>query len=195
MASPRRIGPPDAEKRALLLDAAEQLMVEEGYAAVSSRRVADRAGLKPQIFFYYFRTMDDLFLAVFRRRADEGLEHYAAALKSERSLSSLWKFSTDSVGMRLNAEFIMLANNRKKLKTEIAHYSARFRDLQTEAVARLLQQGGVDTEEYPPLVMSVLLTSVARLLVMEDTLGFSSGHTETVEFVERYLRRLEERQP
>ena len=46
---------------------------EEGYAAVTSRRVADAAGLKPQLVHYYFRTMEDLFLEVFRRRAEEGL--------------------------------------------------------------------------------------------------------------------------
>lgn len=72
MASARRIGAPDAKNRIVLLDAAEQLMIEEGYVAVTSRRVAERAGLKPQLVHYYFRTMDDLFLAVFVRRAEEG---------------------------------------------------------------------------------------------------------------------------
>ena len=42
------------------MDAAEQLLLEEGYAAVTSRRVGARAGLKPQLVHYYFRTMDDL---------------------------------------------------------------------------------------------------------------------------------------
>ena len=74
MASARRIGAPDAKNRGVLLDAAEQLLLEEGYAAVTSRRVAEKAGLKPQLVHYYFRTMEDLFLAVFRRRAEEGLE-------------------------------------------------------------------------------------------------------------------------
>ena len=73
MASARRIGAPDAKNRGVLLDAAEQLLLEEGYAAVTSRRVAERAGLKPQLVHYYFRTMEDLFLEVFRRRAEEGL--------------------------------------------------------------------------------------------------------------------------
>ena len=45
MASPRRIGAPDAKNRTVLLDAAESLMLEEGYAAVTSRRVAAQAGL------------------------------------------------------------------------------------------------------------------------------------------------------
>ena len=49
MTSSRRIGAPDAKNRVVLLDAAEQMLLEEGYAAVTSRRVAHRAGLKPQL--------------------------------------------------------------------------------------------------------------------------------------------------
>ena len=79
MTSARRIGAPDAKNRGLLLDAAEQLMIEEGYAAVTSRRLASKAGLKPQLVHYYFRTMEELFLEVFRRRAEEGLEVQAAS--------------------------------------------------------------------------------------------------------------------
>jgi hypothetical protein len=32
---------------------------------------------------------------------------------------------------------------------------------------------------------------VSQLLVMEEALGMSAGHAETVEVVESYLRRLE----
>ena len=45
--SSRRIGAPDSKTRALLVDAAEALLLDEGYAAVTSRRVAAKAGLKP----------------------------------------------------------------------------------------------------------------------------------------------------
>ena len=86
MASNRRIGAENWKGRAALLDATEQIMLEEGYAAVSSRRIAQKAGLKPQLVDYYFRTMDDLFLAAFRRRAEEGLERQAEALTSGQPL-------------------------------------------------------------------------------------------------------------
>ena len=91
MASERRIGAPDAKNRTVLLDAAERLMLEEGYAAVTSRRVAEKAGLKPQLVHYYFRTMGDLYLAVFRRRAEQGLAAQAQALNSPQPLWALWR--------------------------------------------------------------------------------------------------------
>ena len=191
MTSARRIGAPDAKNRGVLLDAAEQLMLDEGYAAVTSRRVAEKAALKPQLVHYYFRTMDDLFLAAFRRRADEGLQAQAQALQSSQPLWALWRFSSDPAATAITMEFVALANHRKALKAEIAYYAERFREEQQNALSTVLQRYGVDRAEVPPLVWSVLMTSVSRVLVMEQALGMSSGHAETVEFVERYLHRLE----
>jgi AcrR family transcriptional regulator len=191
MTSARRIGSPDAKNRAVLLDAAEQLMLEEGYAAVTSRRVAQKAALKPQLVHYYFRTMDDLFLAAFRRRGEDGLRLQAQALQSPQPLWALWRFSTDPAATALTMEYVALANHRKALKAEIAYYAERFREEQTKALATALRRYGIDLAEVPPLVWSVLITSVSRVLVMEHALGMSLGHPETVAFVERYLHRLE----
>jgi len=77
-------------------------MLEEGYAAVSSRRIAQKAGLKPQLVYYYFRTMDDLFLAAFRRRAEKGLERQAEAVASNQPLQALLAFSDDPTGTRVD---------------------------------------------------------------------------------------------
>jgi AcrR family transcriptional regulator len=191
MTSARRIGAPDAKNRGVLLDAAEQLMLEEGYAAVTSRRVAEKAALKPQLVHYYFRTMDDLFLAAFRRRAEEGLEAQAQVLRARQPLWALWRFSTDPAATAITMEFIALANHRKALKAKIAYYAERFRDEQQKALSTVLHRYGVDTAQVPPLVWSVLMTSVSRVLVIEQALGMSAGHAEIVEFVERYLHRLE----
>jgi AcrR family transcriptional regulator len=191
MTSARRIGAPDAKNRAVLLDAAEQLMLEEGYAAVTSRRVAERAALKPQLVHYYFRTMDELFLAAFRRRAEQGLEVQAKVLQAPQPLWALWRFSTDPAATAITMEFIALANHRKALKAEIAYYAERFREEQRKALTTILAGYGVDPVKFPPLVWSVLMTSVSRVLVIEQALDMSAGHRETVEIVESYLRHIE----
>ena len=188
---PRRIGAADSKTRAQLLHAAEQLLLDEGYAAVTSRRVGAKAGLKPQLVHYYFRTMDDLFLAAFRRRAEEGLEAQAQVLQARQPLWALWRFSIDPAATAITMEFIALANHRKALKAEIAYYAERFREEQRKALSMVLQRYGADAAQVPPLVWSVLMTSVSRVLVIEQALGMSAGHAETVEFVERYLHRLE----
>jgi AcrR family transcriptional regulator len=191
MTSARRIGAPDAKNRGLLLDAAEQLMLEEGYAAVTSRRLASKAGLKPQLVHYYFRTMEELFLEIFRRRAEEGLQVQAQALQSPQPLWALWRFGTDPAFTRISMEFMALANHRKELRAEIAYYAERFRDEQLQAVTSALQRYGVSRQQMPPEVWTVLMTSLSRFLVLEQAVGISGGHAETLELVESYLRRLE----
>ena len=149
--SPRRIGAEDSKTRAQLLDAAELLLLEEGYAAVTSRRVAARAGLKPQLVHYYFRTMDDLFLQVFRRRAEENVARIERAIAADGSLRALWQLNDDPGAARFNIEFVALANHRKAIRTEIARYAERFRAAQLEAVTAALRTLGMTEDELPPL--------------------------------------------
>ena len=187
MVSNRRIGAEDSKSRTALLDATEQIMLEEGYAAVSSRRIAQRADLKPQLVHYYFRTMDDLFLAAFRRRAEDGLEHLSKALTSGAPLQALWAFGDDPTSTALNMEFVALANHRKSIRSEIANYAALFRAKQTEALASVMAVHGIDTDRFPPVAVMTVMTSVSQILVLEEALGIAIGHEETRALVARFL--------
>jgi AcrR family transcriptional regulator len=192
VSSPRRIGNESSKTRAALLDAAEKLMLEEGYAAVTSRRVAAEAGLKPQLVHYYFRAMDDLFLALFRRRAEQGIQRQAQALDSPQPLWALWDLSRDSQGTALTMEFIALANHRKAIRAEIASVAERLRAEQVAGLESVLSGYGVSAEQCPPVAFAVLLSSISRFLVIErEALGMSTGHDETTTFVEGFLSRLE----
>lgn len=190
--SPRRIGTETSKTRGVLLDAAERLMLEEGYAAVTSRRTAARAGLKPQLVHYYFRTMDDLFLALFRRGADQGLERQASALDAAQPLWALWGLSRDPRGTALTMEFTALANHRKAIRAELSASAERYRAGLLQTFRQVLERYDVDQLDFPPIVCAVLLTSISTFLVIEQSmLGMSTGHAETVAFVEGVIRRLE----
>ncbi|WP_099247466.1 TetR/AcrR family transcriptional regulator [Mycobacterium sp. shizuoka-1] len=191
MASARRIGAPDAKNRMVLLDAAEQLMIDEGYAAVTSRRVADKAGLKPQLVHYYFRTMDDLFLEVFRRYADQGMEAHQQALASPQPLWALWRFGINPDASRLTMEMAALANHRKALRAEMSRYAERFREQQREVFVTALERHGVLPAEVPPVVWSIMMTGLSTVLMLGEALGVTAGHAETLELVERYLTVME----
>jgi AcrR family transcriptional regulator len=191
MTTPRRIGTESSKTRAELLVVTERLMREGGYAAVSSRRVASEAGVTPALIHYYFPTLDDLFLAVFRRGADKNLERHARALESPQPLRALWEFSLDPEGTALLTEFMALANHRKSIRAEIAEYAERFRRQQADLLASRLQDYGVDVDEFAPAAIFFLMANVSRGIVMEDALGSTTGHAETLELVERLLQRFE----
>jgi TetR/AcrR family transcriptional regulator len=88
-------------------------------------------------------------------------------------------------------EFAALANHRKSMRAEIAHYAERFREEQWRTLATALTRYDTDPETMPPIVWSVLFTSLSTVLAMEKGLGMTLGHSETAEVVERYLLRLE----
>jgi len=195
MAAPssRRIGAEDSVTRAQLLDAAERLLLEDGYAAVTSRRVAAAAGLKPQLVHYYFRTMDDLFVAVFRRRAEDNLARFERTPPADRTLRWLWDVNADARRAGFMIEFVALANHRKEIRAEIAAYAERWRALQVAALRDALAAAGVGEDELPAEAALLVATGLAQVLGIEQALGVSAGHAAAVDFVEQAIDRLERR--
>jgi len=188
---PRRLGAADSKTRTRLLDAAEQLLLDEGYAAVTSRRVGAKAGLKPQLVHYYFRTMDDLFLEVFRRRADENLAYFERAVAADVSLRTLWRLNADPRGAAFMTEFVALANHRKTIRAEIARYAERSRAAQLRALTAALEADGITAEQLPPTAALLLMTGLTQVLSLERVLGVTAGHRATVAFVQSVIDRLE----
>ncbi|MBL7494952.1 TetR/AcrR family transcriptional regulator [Frankia sp. CNm7] len=189
MTTPRRMGAPDSKTRGALLDVTARIMLEEGYAAATSRRVAAKAGVKPALVHYYFRTMDDLFLALFRKGAEAGLKRYEEALASDQPLRALWELSSEPNGTALLSEFQALANHRKAIRAEIADYGERFRAMQIKALTDILGDAGVNLDGVPAAALAFIITAVAQLLITEDVLGITAGHAETLALVERLLHR------
>lgn len=189
MKSTRRFGPENSATRTLLLDTTAQLMLDEGYAAVSTRRVAKLVGLTPALVHYYFKTTDDLLVALYRRTTEQNLERLKAALGSSEPLTALWALSADAVRTSLTLEFMALANHRKAIKVEIARYAEFARGLQAQTVGQVLGDDVLDPKDFPPVGVTVLIAAVARSLVMEENVGIQAGHAEARAIVELLLRR------
>jgi TetR/AcrR family transcriptional regulator len=147
--------------------------------------------LKPQLVHYYFSTMDDLFLAVLEQGARKDRARLSRALQSARPLQALWDLSFDPQTAVIAAEFVALANHRKKIRAEIARYAERVRAIQIDAITRVLKEHGVSRDVYPPAALAVVMVSIARVLVGEQSLGMSKGHAQTIALVKRYMRKLD----
>lgn len=174
-----------------LLDSAQAIMLEEGYAAVSSRRVAARIGCTAALVYYYFDTMEDLFLTLFRRMADQTLERQRAALHTTQPLWALWELSCDASNAALSMEFIALANHHKSIKSEITDYAVRTRQIQVDVLTGVLDGYGLPSAEYQPVALMFFMAGISRYLIVEEAFGICLGHAEAVEIVERFLRRTE----
>jgi TetR/AcrR family transcriptional regulator, regulator of autoinduction and epiphytic fitness len=189
MAAPGKAPARDTGARRRLMEATAQIMRDEGYAAATSRRVAAVAGVRSALVYYYFPTMDDLFIAVLREGAEVWLARMRAAIADDDPLRTLWMINTDSRLTGLYTEFMALANHRKAIGAELKAYAARVRDIETAAVTVALRTHGVDLEAYPPVVVSMLIAQMGRSIGNESAIGFTDGHRELQAFVQRYLSR------
>jgi AcrR family transcriptional regulator len=191
MVSTRRRGGEDSAMRAALIEAAEQLLCERGYPAVTSRNLADKVNLKRQIVHYYFKSMDDLFIAVIQTGAVKARARFEAAMDAEEPLRAFWEINRDPVQSVLALELNALAHRRPAVRAEVKRYAEEFRDLQTQALVRHLARRGIQPA-MQPLVATVLLTTLSQVLTLEAAIDITHGHADTLEFVDACLRAFAE---
>lgn len=158
----RRMGAAGSETWSLLLDTAEIIMRDKGYAAVTSRQLASEAGLSPQIVYFYFRTMDDLFEALFERLSQGFLIAIERARSAKNPLLMLWEISSNPSRAVLMSELISLSNHRKKLQSLISAFGVELNRRQAAIIETALAGTSVDLERWPPAVLAAILENLAK---------------------------------
>lgn len=176
--------------RKLILDATETLMVDEGYAAVSSRRVAQELGLNAATVHYYYSTTDDLFVALHRRMTDRQLAALDAVLASGDPLEAFWTFQSGWSQTALGVEFLALANHRKAIRDTLADFTRDARRSQAERLKAAIGELSVDPAVLPPVALTTILIAIGRLLANEERVGITEGHAEVRAVTEWALANL-----
>jgi len=179
-------------KRVRLLDATEEIMLEDGYAAVSSRRVAAAVGIQAPLVHYHFPTLDDLFVAVLRRRAEPNVERMAEALASDEPLRAWWELASDTRGTALFVELLAAANHRPALREEVATFAREMRAMQMERLTTLLAEYGVDADRFPPALVAAALQGLAFGLVTDQAAGYDTATGEAGDAMGRLVADLEQ---
>jgi AcrR family transcriptional regulator len=180
-----------------LLDNAERLMLDEGYAAVSYRAVAALSGVTPWAVQYYFPTLDDLFLGLLRARTEDNLDRLKVALQAhpDDPLRVIWDHSRDEVTAALMLELMALANHRQSIREEITRVGERLREVWLEALPDQDSGYRFPAMEVPTPVLLFLLAGIPKLLLLEGAFDLAMGHAETVELVETSLEGAEPGHP
>jgi AcrR family transcriptional regulator len=171
-----------------ILDATERIMLRDGYAAVTSRRVEADAGIK---LHYHFGTLDDLFVAVFRRRAERNVARMRDALTSEQPLRAWWELASDPRGTALLVELTAAANHRAPLQAEVAELARDVRRMEMDTLAAILDEYGIDQAEFPPSLVAAAVQGLALVVVQDQVRGFDTAHDEAAAAMLRLLDRLE----
>lgn len=187
---PRRMGPAGSANWTAMLNATEAILREEGYGALTSRRVAERIGVKQRLVYYYFPTMDNLIIETFRQLCVRELELMSQALESERPLREVWNICIHTGDAPLISEFIALAHRIDGLQDEVISFIEKSRKLQITALTKALGRPK-RTDQLQPSVIAMIATSVALALTREAELGISLGHRQTKAAIEQFFKEFE----
>lgn len=191
MASNRRMGPENSAIREQLIDGVEAVMIEQGYGSLTARNVAERAGLKHQLVYYYFHSMEEMLLAAYRRRTDQVMARVKEATDSPRPLQALWEANSDPVQAALTIEYMALANHNDAIRAETVEFGERLRRTGLSKVAERLSESGADADALNPFAITMAVQSIGAILGMEAALGISGGHAETRALVQWCLDQLQ----
>ncbi len=137
--------------------------------------------------------LDELFVAVLRRRAQPNVERMAEALVSDEPLRAWWELAYDTRGTALFVELLAAANHRPALRAEVATFARVMRAMQMQRLATLLAENGVDADRFPPALVAAALQGLAFGLVTDQAAGYDTATDEAAAAMGRLVAELEHR--
>ena len=173
-----------------LLDAAERLLVDVGYARVTTRRLAEEAGVNHGLVHYYFGSNENLLVRALERFTERLIvrqrELYAADVPFVEKWRTAMRYlvSEDVTYEKVWLELQALGWNNADLRARLARVNAEWRAVLTEAFAEPHRELRIDL----PLDALVSLVITFNLGIMVERLGgIETGHEELLDWIDRWL--------
>ena len=184
------------DNRTTFLDAAERLLVEEGRAGISTRRLAREAGLNHGLVHYYFGSVENLMLAVFERFTDRLVdrqrEMYAADVPFLAKWRSAMGFMEEDLAAgypKIWAELQAAAMNDPELQRRFRAVYDTWRSVLADAFTAAAREYGVNDAAVPALVTLVMTFTIG--MFNERLVGVDTGHAELLAWFEAGIRSME----
>ena len=195
-ATPARVEATDA-----LLDAAEEMLVDVGYAAITTRRLAERAGVNHGLVHYYFGSMEDLLLRVVERFTDQLIARQQTMYAATVPFIDKWRQAmryldedAESGYQKIWLEMQAMAWNNEAIRDRVQQVNQRWLDVVTPAFDRGLVELGVDRRRFPTKAVVSLVVTFNQGVMLEKLTGFDSGHRDLLRMVDRTFDGLWEAQ-
>ena len=180
------------------LDAAERLLIEAGYANITTRRLAEEAGANHGLVHYYFGSMEQLFAAVLERYTDRLIERQRAMYAADAPFIEKWRTAMrfldedrESGYHKIWYELQALAWNRPDLRERLAHVHDKWRETLLEAFAPVLAEYKLDLTRFPIEAIVTLVVTFNEGIMLERLGGITTGHAELLAMIDNWLESLE----
>jgi AcrR family transcriptional regulator len=173
------------------MDAAERLLLDVGYAGVTTRRVAAEAGVNHGLVHYYFGSVESLLVRVLERFTTR-LTARQRALYDDPEVPFLEKWrqamrylvGDDVEYEKIWLELQALAWNNPDLRERVARVNDEWRSVLRDAFAEPRERYGID---MPLDALVALVITFNEGIMLERAQGISTGHRELLAWIDAWL--------
>jgi TetR/AcrR family transcriptional regulator len=171
------------------LDAAERLLVEVGYAGITTRRVADEAGANKGLVHYYFGSMENLLVRVLERFTERLIVRQRTMYAADTPFIEKWRqamryLDEDREYQRVWYELQALAWSRPELRERVAHVDKEWRAVLAEAFEQARREHSID---MPLDVLVALVATFNEGVILERLSGIETGHRALIDWIDAWL--------
>jgi AcrR family transcriptional regulator len=195
MPTPKTNPPPSRDRELVvkaLLDAAERLLIAEGHARVSTRRIAQEAQVNHGLVHYYFGSMEELLVQVLERFTAGLVERQRAMYGAEGPFldkwREAWRYHEEDLAAgypKLWFELQAMAWNEPRLRDRLVAVNAEWRAVLAEAFESA--RGELGVELPPPDALVALVMVFAQGAQLERLLGIDQGHAELLAWIDEWM--------
>ena len=173
-----------------LLDAAERLLLDVGHAGITTRRVAEEAGVNHGLVHYYFGSNENLLVRTLERFTERLIDRQRALYAEDAPFVEKWRtamrylLSEDASYQKVWLELQALAWNSADLQTRLARVNAEWRGVLTEAFEEPHRELGI---ELPLDALVSLVMTFNTGIIVERLGGIETGHRELLDWIDGWL--------
>ena len=175
-----------------LLDAAERLLADAGYAGVTTRRLAEEAGVNHGLVHYYFGSNENLLVRALERFTGRLIARQRELYAADMPFADKWRtamrylVSEEVRYQKIWLELQALAWNNPDIKARLAMVNTEWRAVLTEAFAEPRRELGIGM----PLEALVSLVMTFNIgIIVERLGGIETGHRELLDWIEQWITR------
>jgi len=179
------------------MDAAERLLVELGYAGVTTRNLAKEAGVNHGLVHYYFGSMENLFAVTLERFTERLIERQRAMYQADMPFIEKWRTAMRYLDEDLASgyqkvwlELQAMAWNRPDLRGRVAQVNAEWRKVLTEAFSGAMREYGVDAGDFGVDAMVSLVMTFNEGIILERHCGIFDGQAQLLGAIDARLESL-----
>lgn len=149
------------EKENLILQAALNLFVKNGFHGTPTSKIAAQAGVSNGTLFHYYKTKDDLVIALYNSIKTDLASYLTAKVSEQDSLEARFK------NVFIHSLYWALDNREKFYYIQQFHFSPHLDRLSPEVIQEqvrfhlLLIEEGIQAKLLKPLPVSLIFTLVS----------------------------------